>query len=60
MERLADLLRDLKTRLEASLVVVEHDIPLIGAVADRIVVLQDGRIVRDGAPAQVLRSPGPR
>lgn len=37
----------------AGLLVV-HDLELAGAYADRVVLLQEGRVVADGAPAEVL------
>ncbi|HMR49353.1 MAG TPA: heme ABC transporter ATP-binding protein [Arachnia sp.] len=36
-------------------VVVLHDLSLAGAYADRIVLLEEGRVVADGAPREVLR-----
>lgn len=38
-------------------VVTLHDLALVGRLADRVVVLREGRIVADGAPASVL-TPG--
>ena len=41
----------------ACVLVVEHLIPAIAPVVDRIVVLNDGRFVADGPPGEVLRDP---
>ena len=56
MERLAALLRRLKQQ-GLALVVIEHHMDLIMAVADRIVVLDQGRAIASGTPAQVQREP---
>ena len=34
-------------------VVVEHDMQFVGAIADRVVVFDRGRIIADGTPAEV-------
>jgi len=47
-------LRDETAARGATAVVVTHDLNLAGRFADRLVVLDRGRIVADGAPRQVL------
>ena len=56
MDRLTRLLHALK-RDGLALVVIEHHMDLIMAVADRIVVLDQGRCIAIGTPAQVQRDP---
>lgn len=56
MERLIQLLLSLK-REGLALVVIEHHMDLIMAVADRIVVLEQGRCIANGAPVEVQRDP---
>ncbi len=53
--RLVDLLRRLKGRF--SVVLVEHDMTAVFALADRLSVLIYGRILASGAPAQVRADP---
>ena len=48
------LLRDLAHRQGQRVVVVLHDLNLAGASADRVVLMNEGRIVAQGAPAEVL------
>jgi branched-chain amino acid transport system ATP-binding protein len=54
-ERLVAVLRSLKGRF--SMVLVEHDMTAVFALADRISVLIYGRILASGAPAQVRADP---
>jgi branched-chain amino acid transport system ATP-binding protein len=56
-EALAPLLRRIRDETGASLVVVEHDIPLVRSVADRIVAMDRGAIIADGLPDEVLSHP---
>jgi iron complex transport system ATP-binding protein len=51
---LLDLVRDLADDHGIAVGVVLHDLDQTAAVADRVVLLHDGRIVADGAPAEVL------
>ena len=57
VEALAPLLVRLRDRLGASLVVVEHDMPLVTAVSDRVVALDLGRVVAEGTSDEVLSHP---
>jgi ABC-type branched-subunit amino acid transport system ATPase component len=57
VEQLAPLIRRIRDETGASLVVVEHDIPLVEQVADRIVAMDQGRVVAVGPPAAVLSDP---
>jgi ABC-type branched-subunit amino acid transport system ATPase component len=56
-EALAPLLLRLRDELAATLLVVEHDMTLITAVADRLVALDRGRVIADGPPTAVLHDP---
>lgn len=40
-----------------SLVMISHDLPVLAATCERIVVMQNGRIVEDGPSADVMRNP---
>ncbi|MEU6058880.1 ABC transporter ATP-binding protein [Streptomyces sp. NPDC047097] len=54
---LLDLIRDLADDHSIAVGVVLHDLDQAAAVADRIVLLSAGRVVADGAPAEVLTAP---
>ncbi|MEX2555949.1 MAG: ATP-binding cassette domain-containing protein [Actinomycetota bacterium] len=56
-EGLVQLLLDVRRETGAGLVVVEHDIPLVRRLADRIVVMAGGRILADGSPDDVTSDP---
>ena len=51
------LLLDLKAQLRTTLFVIEHDIPLIMSIADRIIAMADGRVIASGPPAVVRHHP---
>ena len=53
------LLVELKHRSNTTLVVVTHNIPSARAIADELVFLHDGRIIEQGEPAALDRSPVP-
>jgi branched-chain amino acid transport system ATP-binding protein len=56
-EALAPLLRRLRDEMGASLVVIEHDVPLVASVADRLVAMDAGRVIASGVPETVLVDP---
>lgn len=56
-EALGPVLLQLRELLNASMVVIEHDMPLLTSIADRIVALDSGSVVTEGAPAEVLAHP---
>jgi ABC-type branched-subunit amino acid transport system ATPase component/MFS family permease len=56
-EALAPLLLRLRDELGATVLLIEHDMPLITAVADRLVALDRGLVIAAGPPAAVLRDP---
>ncbi len=56
-EALGTLLHQVRAHLDCTLVVIEHDMPLITALSDRLVAMESGRVIADGPPAQVRRDP---
>ncbi len=56
-EALGQLLVDLKRQLDLTLVVIEHDIPLVMGISDRIIAMADGVVIAEGTPDVVRRDP---
>lgn len=59
MRQLAQLLVELRRRGTA-IVVIEHHMDLIMSVADRIVVIDQGRLLATGTPPEIQRDPAVR
>jgi branched-chain amino acid transport system ATP-binding protein len=57
MKDVMNLIRSLRDD-GLTLIVVEHHMRAIMAVCDRILVLNFGRLIADGSPAEVARDPG--
>ena len=55
--KLAQALRDMATRRRVTILLVEHDMELVFAVADAITVLQLGRVLAEGKPDAVRADP---
>jgi ABC-type branched-subunit amino acid transport system ATPase component/MFS family permease len=53
-EGLAPLLRRVRFETGCSILIIEHDMPLISAVSDELIALNQGRFVTRGRPAEVL------
>ena len=56
-EALGPLIVRIRDALGASVLVIEHDMPLITSVADRLVALELGHVITTGDPADVLSHP---
>ncbi|MEO7369226.1 MAG: MFS transporter, partial [Ilumatobacteraceae bacterium] len=57
VEALAPVLRRLRDEMGASLLVIEHDLPLISSISDRLIALDQGEVIAMGSPADVLTHP---
>ncbi len=57
VEQLGALLLRMRDELGCAMVVIEHDMPLIAGISDRLVALESGEIIAQGEPAAVLSDP---
>jgi oligopeptide/dipeptide ABC transporter ATP-binding protein len=55
--QILNLLRDLQEEIGSSMLFISHDLGLVQATCDRVLVLHRGRIVESGATAMVLGRP---
>ncbi len=54
---IVELLRELRVQTGLSMLFITHNLALIRTIADRVVVMTDGRIVESGPTLQVFTSP---
>ena len=52
-----DLIAQIKRQADKTILLVEHKMDVVRSLADRIIVLHQGKLVADGAPAEVIASP---
>jgi ABC-type dipeptide/oligopeptide/nickel transport system ATPase component len=52
-----EMLRELKQRFNLALLLITHDFGVIAEMADRVAVMQGGRLVEHGPVRQILREP---
>ena len=52
-----DLIHEIKALKDRTVLLVEHKMDVVRSLADRIIVLHQGALVADGAPAEVIASP---
>lgn len=51
------LIRRVNTEMGISVLLIEHDMRLVMSIAERVVVLNFGRVIASGTPAEVQRDP---
>jgi branched-chain amino acid transport system ATP-binding protein len=51
-----DIIATIKARGDKTILLVEHKMDVVRSLSDRIVVLHQGKLVADGAPAEVIAS----
>jgi branched-chain amino acid transport system ATP-binding protein len=57
LEDLGRLIRDIRDRLNITVLLVEHHMQLVMGVSDHIVALNFGRKIAEGTPAEIQRDP---
>ncbi len=56
-EALGELILGLRDETGAAFIVIEHDVPLVASISDRLVCMHVGEIIAEGATADVLEDP---
>jgi ABC-type branched-subunit amino acid transport system ATPase component/ABC-type branched-subunit amino acid transport system permease subunit len=56
-EAFGPLIRTVQKELAASVLLIEHDMPLIMSISDRVYCLETGTVIAEGVPAQVRNDP---
>ncbi|PTR19268.1 ABC transporter ATP-binding protein [Cereibacter azotoformans] len=52
-----DLLRDLQRELGTAIILITHDMGVVAEMADRVIVMRDGRMVEEGPVRQIFADP---
>jgi peptide/nickel transport system ATP-binding protein len=52
-----DLMKELKQAWQGTVIFISHDLGVVAEVADRVLVLHDGKLAEAGETAEVLRNP---
>jgi branched-chain amino acid transport system ATP-binding protein len=56
-EALGPLLLRIRDRTGCSLMIIEHDMPMVSSICDRLIALELGGVIAEGTPAEVLAHP---
>jgi ABC-type branched-subunit amino acid transport system ATPase component len=56
-EALVPLLHGIRRELDASVLIIEHDMPLVMEISDRIYCLEAGAVIAEGEPQSVRNDP---
>ena len=55
--QILDLLRDLKNKINASIMLITHDLGVVAEMADYVVVMYAGRVVEQGTVQDIFHNP---
>ena len=55
--QILDLIKDIQKRHGTGVMFITHDFGVVAEIADRVVVMQDGKVVEQGTASQVLNKP---
>jgi ABC-type branched-subunit amino acid transport system ATPase component/ABC-type branched-subunit amino acid transport system permease subunit len=56
-EAFGPLLKQIQQELHATMIVIEHDMPMIMALSDRVYCLEAGQVIAEGPPDEVRNDP---
>jgi microcin C transport system ATP-binding protein len=55
--QMVDLLRDLQKRRDLTYMFISHDLRVVAALASRLLVMRDGKVVEEGAALDLFKAP---
>ena len=55
--QIVDLLRDIQQRLDLAYLFISHDLRVVRALADEVIVMKDGQVVEQGVAARIFDQP---
>ncbi len=55
--RLRPLIKRIQTELDATVLLVEHDMEVVMALSDRMYCMEAGRVIAEGTPAEIRTDP---
>jgi ABC-type branched-subunit amino acid transport system ATPase component len=56
-EQFGPMLRRIRDQLECAILIIEHDMPLLMGLCDRIYAMETGRIIASGTPVEIRSNP---
>jgi microcin C transport system ATP-binding protein len=55
--QIVELLRDLQKRKKLAYMFISHDLKVVRALANHVIVMQDGKVVEEGSAERIFRQP---
>ncbi len=55
--QIVDLLRDLQHRKDLTYLFISHDLRVVAALASKLIVMRQGKVVEEGSAADIFRAP---
>ncbi|MDF3280602.1 ABC transporter ATP-binding protein [Gordonia sp. N1V] len=52
-----ELMRDLRDRIDAGILLITHDMGVVADIADRVVVMKDGNLMESGSSVEIYQRP---
>ncbi|MEI8145038.1 MAG: ABC transporter ATP-binding protein [Alphaproteobacteria bacterium] len=55
--QIVDLLRELQTRRDLTYLFISHDLKVVAALADELIVMKNGKVMEQGSAAEIFANP---
>ena len=56
-EEFGPILRRIREQIDCSILIVEHDMPMLMGLCDRIYAMEAGRVIAEGTPEEIRTNP---